>query len=91
MAITSWHDKTYHSVFNRPYTQTPSFSQVDLTATWADSQDRLRVIGSVRNLFDDLGYDGAAGSLMQAPAGMVEQIYNLRNPRTFGIELQVRF
>lgn len=86
----SWHDKTYHSVFNRPYNETPSFSQVDLTAVWKSPEDRFRVIGSVKNLFDVDGFDGASATLMQDPAGNIRQIYNYRNPRTFGIELQVK-
>lgn len=86
----SWQDKTYHSVFNRSYTQTSSFSQVDVTAVWDSPTGRYRIIGLIKNLFDDEAYDGASGTLLQEPAGSIREMLFLRPPRTFGIELQVR-
>lgn len=86
----SWQDATYHGVFNRPYTRTPSSDQVDLIGVWKSPQDTYRIVSYVKNVFDEQGYDGASGVLRVFPAG-VSQKYFLTAPRTYGVQLQLRF
>lgn len=86
----SWQDKVYHGVFNRDYTETPSYEQVDLISVWTSSQETYRVIGYIKNLFDEQGFDGSSGILRVQPTG-VSQTFNLTPPRTYGVQLQLRF
>lgn len=90
-----WKDATYYSIFNRAWSLAPSFSQVDLRASFTDAKNRFTIIAYAKNVTNALGYDGATGfSTAQAfpfvPVS-VAQIYGLTPPRTYGIELQVRF
>ena len=86
----SWLDETYHGIFNRSYTQTPSYEQVDLVAVWTSPEETYRVVGYVKNLFDEQGYDGATGAVSVFPAG-IAQTYYLTAPRTFGVQVQLHF
>ncbi|HEY8618301.1 TonB-dependent receptor [Phenylobacterium sp.] len=100
-----WRDAQYGSIFNRDYYRSPSWDQVDARITWQAPGDKITVIGFVRNLFDELGYEGGAGASRRAgsiytpPAGApirnvvqgVASTYPLTPPRTYGIELQYRF
>ena len=86
----SWLDETYHGIFNRSYTQTPSYEQVDLIAVWTSPEDKYRVVGYVKNLADEQGFDGATGAVSLLPAG-VTQTYYLTAPRTIGVQLQLHF
>ena len=76
--------------FNRSYTQTPSYEQVDLVAVWTSPEETYRVVGYVKNLFDEQGYDGATGTVSVFPAG-IAQTYYLTAPRTFGVQVQLHF
>ena len=87
----SWQDATYHGVFNRPYSETKAFDQVDLIGVWKSRADRYRVVGYVKNVFDEQGYDGATGTLTAIPAGGSATTLYLTPPRTYGVQLQVRF
>ncbi|MFT3810503.1 MAG: TonB-dependent receptor [Micropepsaceae bacterium] len=90
----TWRDETYHSVFNRTYTQTPAFDRVDLRAVWTSADDAYRVIGYVKNVFDEVGYDSAEGTQYDptfSPGLAVSQTYGLMPPRTFGVQVQLRF
>ncbi|MBB38475.1 MULTISPECIES: TonB-dependent receptor [Hyphomonas] len=86
----SWQDETYHGIFNRDYTQTPSSSQIDLVGVWTSQSDAFRVVGYVKNLFDEQGYDGATGAVRVLPSG-ISKTYYLTAPRTFGVQLQMHF
>ena len=94
-----WKSATFGSVFNRPYSQSPSYTLVNFRATWTDRANRYSVIAFVNNAFDSNGYDGSTGTLLQtgtAPAGVPNQELILHNfsltaPRTFGMEFQYRF
>lgn len=101
-----WRDEQYGSIFNRSYTKSPSWSQVDMRLTYKDGKDRFTVIAYGKNIFDDLGYEGGAtgarraGTINQNPLlgqpalNVVQGIassYPLTPPRTFGIELQYKF
>lgn len=86
----SWLDETYHGVFNRSYTETPSFDQVDLIGLWRNPDDTLQVMAYVKNVFDEQGFDGATGTLRLQPAGVSQTLY-LTPPRTYGVQLQLKF
>ena len=91
-----WKDDTYGSLFNRPYALAPSYTQVDLRATWADAKDRYKVIVFLNNAFDKTGYDNATGTLLLSPgvappAGQIAINQSLIAPRTYGIEFQYKF
>ncbi|MBA70708.1 MAG: TonB-dependent receptor [Rhizobiales bacterium] len=86
----SWLDETYHGVFNRSYTQTPSYDQVDLIGLWRNPDDTLQVMAYVKNVFDEQGFDGATGTLRLQPAGVSQTLY-LTPPRTYGVQLQLKF
>jgi iron complex outermembrane receptor protein len=91
-----WKDKTYGSLFNRPYALAPALNQVNLRAVWTGNNNRYNVIAYVDNVFDKTNIDARTGSLLVAPTapGGVGQIVTnsyLVNPRTYGIELRYRF
>jgi len=91
-----WKDKSYASVFERPYYEAPSWDQVDLRLTWSGDHDRYEVVAYVKNVFNSLGYDAAGagyyllnpvggGAATQAPA------YDLTPPRLYGLEFHYKF
>jgi iron complex outermembrane receptor protein len=91
-----WKDKTYGSLFNRPYALAPQLNLVNLRAVWTGANDRYNVIAYVDNVFDEDNVDARTGTLLVAPTavGQVGRIVTnnfLLNPRTYGIELRYRF
>ena len=93
-----WKDATYDSVFNRPYSLAPSYTQVDLRMTWTDARKRYTVIAFAKNVFDTIGYDNISGTELTpsflggtVPAGSVARTVSLTPPRTYGVQLQFRF
>jgi len=93
-----WKDKSYSSVFERTYYEAPSWSQVDLRATWSGDHDRYEIVLYVKNLFNSLGYDAAAdGYTLTSPVGAgtsaysQAQAYDLTPPRLYGIEVHYKF
>jgi iron complex outermembrane receptor protein len=100
-----WRDAQYGSIFDRDYYRSPSWDQWDARVTWQAPEKNVTVIAFVRNIFNDLGYEGGAGASRRAgsiytpPAGApirnvvqgIATTYPLTPPRTYGIELQYRF
>jgi iron complex outermembrane receptor protein len=92
-----WKDHSYSSIFTRnQYDYAPSWSQVDLRATWSGNHDKYEVVVYVKNLFDTIGYDAAADGLYNATpqgggAATYSPTYDLTPPRTFGAELHYKF
>jgi iron complex outermembrane receptor protein len=92
-----WKDHSYSSIFTRTqYDYAPSWSQVDLRATWSGNHDKYEVVVYVKNLFDTIGYDAAAGGLYNAMpqgggAGTYSPTYDLTPPRLFGAEVHYKF
>ena len=93
-----WRDEQYGSVFNRSYYKAPSYDQVDLRASWNSASKKYTVVGFVRNVFDDIGYQGGAAATRLAGFNGatpvlqgIESTYTITPPRTYGVELQYRF
>jgi iron complex outermembrane recepter protein len=88
-----WKDKTYDSVFNRPYNLAPSYSQVNLRGTWTDKSDSYSVILYANNVFNTIGYDNSFGLNVTAagPGQVIDPVVSYTPPRVYGIELQYRF
>jgi iron complex outermembrane recepter protein len=89
-----WRDKQYGSVFNRPYTEAPSWDQADFRITYKNGS-HLTLIAYAKNAFDSVGYSSGALGVTQnnaaaAPAGFVKN-YPLNPPRVVGGELQYKF
>ena len=82
-------------MFNRAYNLEPSYTQVNLRATWNSADGHYTVIAFCDNLLNSLGYDGAFGTLGAAEVAGVrpdlEQTFDFTAPRTFGIQLQYRW
>jgi len=58
----SWRDNTYGELFERWYNKAPSWDQVDARMLWKDAKGKFEIIGYVKNIFDDTGYDQGATS-----------------------------
>ncbi len=93
-----WKDATYDSVFNRPYSLAPSYTQVDLRLSWNDVHRRYTIIAFAKNVFNTWGYDNLSGTEVTpsflggtVPAGTVARTVSLTPPRTYGVQLQYRF
>ncbi len=91
-----WKDASYSAIFDRFYYRAPAWDQVDLRATWSGDHDHYEVVLYVKNLFNTLGYDAAAGGGIELqPVGGGAQTwvssYDLTPPRLFGIELHYKF
>lgn len=56
----SWRAAQYGSIFNRSYTRSPSWDQVDARISYKPNNDKYTVILFVKNLLDDVGYEGGA-------------------------------
>jgi iron complex outermembrane receptor protein len=85
----SWRDKAYSSLFKNRFDVAPGWSQVDVQAIWKGQGDRYEIVGSVKNLFDKIGYSQAlTGSLyFTGPA----HNYNFTPPRITSLEFRYKF
>ena len=91
-----WKDKSYASVFDRPYYEAPSWNQVDLRLTWSGDHDRYEIVAYAKNVFNSIGYDAAAaGYYYTNPVGggapTQAASYDLTPPRTYGLEFHYKF
>ena len=98
-----WRDEQYGAIFKEPYNVAPSWSQVDLRATWKAPDDKYEVILYGRNVFNTVGYEAAAGggliNTSHAPlfgaAGSApytqNNLYGINPPATYGIEMHYKF
>jgi iron complex outermembrane receptor protein len=85
----AWRDEVQSGLFSRDYRMAQSFDQVDLRATWTDSQNRYEISAYGRNVFDELGLDATTGD--RQDDGTILQTWSLTPPRTYGVEFQYRF
>ena len=84
-----WRDEQYSSIFNRSYNLAPSRDQVDLRLTFKDAKNRFTIIGYAQNIFDNTSFETLSG--VRYSTGAVYANYVLTDPRTYGVQLQVRF
>jgi len=57
-----WHDKQFGSLFDRSYYMAPSYSQWDARLTYKDKDNKYTIIAFIKNIFNDLGYEGGSGA-----------------------------
>jgi iron complex outermembrane receptor protein len=62
-----WQDIAFSSIFNRSYTKIPSWDQTDARLSWTSADGGFTLIGYVRNVFDEIGYDSAGAGLREGP------------------------
>ena len=94
-----WKDKSYSNIFARSYNEAPAWSQVDVRGTWTSNHGNYEVVAYVKNLFDDIGYEAAAGGgYVRMPAGgtgglpyVNNKALNLTAPRLIGAEVHYHF
>ncbi len=77
----------YFDIFsNNPLYKSKGFEQVDLRMLYNDEDNRFTVIGYVKNLLDK-----DAANFTNLVNGTAQISYQLNQPRTYGVEVQVRF
>jgi len=95
-----WRDQQYGAIFKEPYNVAPSWSQVDLRATWKAPDDKYEIILYGRNVFNTVGYEAAAGGGIISTGANVatgttaytqNNLYGINPPATYGIELHYKF
>jgi iron complex outermembrane receptor protein len=57
-----WRDKQFGSLFDRSYYMAPSYDQWDARLTYKDKDNKYTIIAFVKNIFNDLGYEGGSGA-----------------------------
>jgi iron complex outermembrane receptor protein len=92
-ATVTWRDSEFSSPFNRPYNNAPSYSSVNLRATWTDVNNRYTLAAFADNLANAVGYDNGYGQPVTnpGPGQVIDRLVSLTAPRTFGVEFQYRF
>jgi iron complex outermembrane receptor protein len=86
-----WRDKFFSDIFNSPLGETPDYQQTDARLLWNSADGHYTVIGYVRNLFDENGYDSvSANGFRTVDAGRYQTV-TFTPPRTYGVELQFHF
>jgi iron complex outermembrane recepter protein len=97
-ASVTWRDKSYGTIFNRPYDTIPAFYLLNLRATWTDAQNRYTVTGFVDNVFNQIWSDNVVGALLDSggPTSIngreiIDKAYTYGAPITAGLEVQVRW
>lgn len=83
-----WRDATRYSIFEDRGSRAPAYEQFDARATWTSADDRFRVIGFMRNIFDK---DGFTDAQQVGPSPRNSPTIALTPPRTYGAEFQIRF
>jgi len=88
-----WRDATYYSVFNRYYNRAKSYGQTDARLVFRDNDDKYTVIAYLKNVFDTRGSAGvSANRITTGPnLGFVNQTVSYVLPRTYGVEVQLRY
>jgi len=77
-----WQDVSYTSIFNRPYTETPAWDQTDARLSWTSGDGGITLIGYIRNLFDDIAYDGRGSGLREGTYRQVAPTECFSSPTT---------
>lgn len=89
----TYRGSAYYALFSREHYRTPAYDETDARLIWNGKDRNYTVIGYVSNLFDDEGYERADASqaTYQAATGARSLALALTAPRTYGLEVQVRF
>ncbi|HEY0941961.1 MAG TPA: TonB-dependent receptor [Steroidobacter sp.] len=87
-ATYAWRSSLDFGIFDDGLARAPSFSQLDLRATYTARSDRFSLVGYVRNATDEEGFESISAS--QTTTGL-SSTYYLTPPRTYGVEIQVRY
>jgi len=85
----TYRDETYYSVFSRDFNLAPSYDETDLRLLWNAPDGRYTLIGFVRNVFDDEGYEAVGAT--QSAWGVRTLTISPTAPRVYGVEAQFRF
>jgi len=89
-----WRDVQYGTIFKESYDMAPSWSQVDLRATWKGNKDKYEIALFGRNVFNTVGYEAAAPGLIYSTSATTYKVatnYGINPPATYGIELHYKF
>ena len=88
----AWKDRIHSSAFSDPEFTAGSFGVSDFRATWNAHNNRWSLLGYLRNAFNVLGSDtgvvSGGGTTFGTPSTLFRSYIP---PRTFGMELKVRF
>ena len=102
-ATYTWTDDTYYQPFKSEANKVKAYDTTDFRVLWNDADDRFTVIGFVKNAFDQKGYTSNGSTtptaIFDIPNPGTTSIVQTRTaitrgliqPRTYGMELQVRF
>jgi iron complex outermembrane recepter protein len=91
-----WRDTQTGAIFDQPYWTAPSWSQVDLRATWRGAGDRYEIVLYGANVFNTTGYPGGptayqAGNATTPTVYAVRDAYTTNPPATYGVEVHYKF
>ena len=78
----------YFSPFNTERYLSPGSGQVDWRAVWESASGHYDLVGYIRNATDEVAYNGL--EIGSADSGFARRV-TLNPPRTYGIELRVRY
>jgi len=78
----------YFSPFNTERYLSPASGQVDWRAVWEGASGHYDLVGYIRNATDEVAYNGL--EIGSADTGFARRV-TLNPPRTYGIELRVRY
>jgi len=94
-----WRDTQMGSIYNEAIWRAPSWSQVDLRATWRGKGDRYEIVAFGRNVFNTTGYPSGPtvyqyGNANQANASAQSYplaTYTTNPPAVYGMEFHYKF
>ena len=90
--------QTFWKVLKGKVDKDPQKSMIVRAEFAVPASKKYTVVGFVRNVFDDIGYQGGAAATRLAGFNGatpvlqgIESTYSITPPRTYGVELQYRF
>jgi iron complex outermembrane receptor protein len=91
-----WRDRQFGSIYAQSFYEAPSWSQVDLRATWRGTGDRYEIIAFGRNVFNTTGYPSGPTVYQYGNAATPTvykdlPTYTTNPPATYGMEFHYKF
>jgi len=91
-----WRDTQSGGIFDQSFYEAPSWSQVDLRATWRGKDDRYEIIAFGRNVFNTTGYPSGPTVYQYGNASTPTvykdlPTYTTNPPATYGMEFHYKF